>query len=408
MKTKPKANSKKDTQTTEATFEGKRPPKSGKREAPPHVLAGIPRLFFLANELRSPLPASLVKYLPQGEIIQSIASFGLSGVEVGLGLSRPQVEALIAQGSGDGKPTQEEFRYLVSHYLTEAVVEQKESMPLPDFMKKMDAISRWSNGSAALIDVAEGEFTGEGSTFEKWMTGFQPFDTIFEGFYQGLFMILGSTGTGKTTHMLALAEQLRRTNMASEIWFFQTEIPQEMFKYRMKPMTERTHFIPGKDRIFYGLQSVPEIIEMVKSNPDPNRIIFHDSPDVLAGGSADDGRRFELENIFRDFVVLKSLVKAVWVASQVRRKDRVIKVTSSAESWAKAWYVDGMIGLQKMGFKDNMVNMTANVVKNRFGPVDFAINYNFDQANIKAVMSPSSRKRASGWGDDEEDDADGW
>lgn len=359
------------------------------------------RLFYLAQELRSPIPANLVKYLRQGEILQGLASYGVSGLEQGLGIERKQLQKLIDLGAKEGKATREEWKFLVTSLITEELIAQKDSMKLADYIGRSDALSRWMNGSSSLINSEEGTWEDDGEMIAKWDIGFPPFDMIFEGFYQGLFTIMGSTGTGKTTHMLALAEQFRRTKRASEVWFFQTEIPQAMFKYRMRPISQRTKFIPGKDRIFYGHQSIAEIIEMCKSNPDPNRVIFHDSPDVLAGGSAEEGRRFELESLFRDLVILKSLCKAVFVASQVRRKDRRITIASGSESWAKAWYADGIIGLQKMGFTGENALMKAVVVKNRFGPVDFEINYEFDQVEIKGTLGPKSKKRAAGWTEDD-------
>lgn len=367
-----------------------------------------PRLFYLAQELRAPLPAALVKYLPQGEIIQALASFGLAGVEVGLGLSRAQLEKLIKAGAKDGKATREEWKYLISNLITEALIEQKDSMKISEFMGRSDLLSKYINGGASLIVSEEGGFTDDGVDIAKWQSGFTPFDMIFEGFYQGLFMILGSTGTGKTSHLLSLAGMFRKLNLADEIWFYQTEIPQAMFKYRMKPMVQKVKFKPGKDRIFYGLQSFAEIIETLKSNPNPNRIVFHDSPDVLAA-SQDDGRRFELESLFRDLVVMKSLCKAVFVTSQVRRKDRTVKVTSASESWAKAWYADGMIGIQKMGFRGTNALMKANVVKNRFGPVDFEIQYEYDMISLEGHLNSKSKKRVSGWTDEEDEDTEeGW
>lgn len=367
------------------------------------------RLFYLANELRSPLPDSLVKYIPQGEIIQAIASFGVSGVEQGLKLSRAQLEKLITDGRKGGKATRDEWKYLITSIITDELIERKDTMKLDDFMKKTDMLNRWLNGGASIITTEEGSFSSNPSEMiKKWDTGFGPFDTIFEGFYQGLFMIMGSTGTGKTSHMLSLAELLKKNKIADEIWFFQTEIPRRMFEYRMGPILTRAKFVEGKDRVFYGQQPLTEIIEMIKSKPNPNRIIFHDSPDVLAS-SAEEGRRFELEGLYRDLVIMKALCKAVFVGSQVRRKDRQVKVTSAAESWAKAWYSDGMIGLQKLGFKNQNAIMKAVVVKNRFGPTDFEIQYEYNQVQLTGHLTAKSKPRVAGWEQEEgEDDGDDW
>jgi len=366
------------------------------------------RLLYLAHELRAPLPASLIKFIPQGEVVNAIASFGIAGVEAGMKLSRPQIQELLKAGAKDGKATRDEWKYIISNLVTDSLIEQKDTMKLSEFMAKTDLLSKYINGGASIIATEEGGFSADGENIEKWDLGFGPFDSIFEGFYQGLFVILGSTGTGKTSHMLSLVEQLKKNKLCSEVWFFQTEIPRRMFEYRLKPILGRgAKFVKGKDRIFYGQQSLPEIIEMVKANPDPNRVIFHDSPDVLAS-SAEEGRRFELESLYRDLVILKALCKAVFVGSQVRRKDKAVKITSAAESWAKAWYADGMIGIQKLGFKGTNALMKAVVVKNRFGPAEFEITYEYSMTQLTGTLTPKSKPRAAGWQDDEDGGDDDW
>jgi hypothetical protein len=96
----------------------------------------------------------------------------------------------------------------------------------------------------------------------------------------------------------------------------------------------------------------------------------------------------------------------VFVASQIRRKDRTVKITSAAESWAKSWYVDGALGIQKMGFRGQTALMKGVVVKNRFGPADFEVQYEYDQANLIGALNSKSKKRASGWEDNEPEEAE--
>jgi hypothetical protein len=361
------------------------------------------RLFYLANELRSPLPNSLVRFIPQGDLLQGLAAYGLTGAQVGKKLSRPQLENLIKQGGIEGKATIGEWRYLVSSIVTEALIDQKETMELPEFMKKMDLLSRWQNGGSSIIATEEGDFSDDGEDIVKWDTGFEPFDSVMQGFYQGVFIIMGGPGIGKTSHMLSLVEAIKKNEVADEVWFYQTEIPQAMFKYRMKPILQRgkKYFKKGKDRVFYGQQSLTDIIETVKSDPNSDRIIFHDGPDVLAAGGEADGRRFELESIFRDLVILKGLCKAIFVSSQVRKKDvKHIQLGSAAESWAKAWYADAILGVQKMGSKGLQALMKTNVVKNRFGPVDNEIKYNYHQ--IQLIGEVTGEVRQAGWSSDED------
>lgn len=364
----------------------------------------LPRLLYLAQELRSPVPTNLIKYLPQGEIINSIASYGLTGSELNLGLPRDQLEALIEEGARDGKAVEGEWRFIVAQLITDQLMDERETMKQADFLPKMEALSKFMTGQVSIITTEEGGFIDDSANpIEKWSSGFDPFDTIQEGFYQGLFIVMGPPGSGKTSHLISIAENMRRTGMASSIWLHQLEIPRRMFEYRLRPVVKRTKFREN-DRIYYGMRSMQELLEAARKDPDPNRIIIHDSPDVLAPASGDD-RRFDLENIFRDLVLLKSYCKAIFVASQPRRKDKRVKMESVAESWAKAWYADGIIGIQKMGSRGSNTLMRAAILKNRFGPCDFEIKYNYDMVTLTGELD-GNRKAAAGW--DEPDTSGEW
>ena len=63
--------------------------------------------------------------------------------------------------------------------------------------------------------------------------------------------------------------------------------------YRLLPARERIDFRLGKDILMCGTFTIDEIIEKIRADPDPDRVIFIDSPDVMAGGTGED-KRFAL------------------------------------------------------------------------------------------------------------------
>jgi predicted ATP-dependent serine protease len=214
----------------------------------------------------------------------------------------------------------------------------------------------------------------------KWETGFTPMDAITGGHYQSITMLIGRPGHGKTSLMLSILESMVISNVASSVWFVELEIPGELMRYRIKPIRERTNFRKGKDLLLCGNHTIESIQEMVKENPDPGRVIFIDSPDVMASGAGEQ-KRHVLEEIYLKLIQLKWDTQALIVSSWPRRRDRTISLESAAEAWAKAWYSDIIIGLAKLGqTRSGMNNVRLNIVKNRFGPSEqettFQYNYN--------------------------------
>ncbi len=361
----------------------------------------LPRLIYLASELRLPIPKQLLEYVPQGEVIQQITKVGIRGTEAGLGIPTEQLQLLHREGGSEGPPTDQEWRYLVSNLIMENLIDQKEHIPLELFLSRTQITNEFLHGKISIITKEEGDFTDTSfEKIQKFNLGFDPFDALIKGFYQGVFIVMGPPGSGKTSHLISIAESARRTKATNSIWFFQLEIPKPLFQWRLTPVRKRTTFDAKNDKIFYGFTTMNEVISMLQEDPNPDRILFYDSPDVLA--SADEKRRFELGQIFRDLVVVKQLCKVVFVASQQRRKDRVQRQDSVAEAWEKAWFTDGIIGIKKMGnLVDNVVQMRTSSLKNRFGPVDFSLNYRYDMTTLEALET-------GGLSDPNWDDEDEW
>jgi hypothetical protein len=96
--------------------------------------------------------------------------------------------------------------------------------------------------------------------------------------------------------------------------------------------------------------------------------------------AVDGGRRFDLENIYRQLVAVKSKTRCIFVASQPRKTEGPLKMNSPAESYAKTWYSDIIIGFWGVGAgKIKMVGL-----KNRFGPANREVVYHYDYITLAA------------------------
>lgn len=225
----------------------------------------------------------------------------------------------------------------------------------------------------------------ENTEIPKFMSGFKPFDEIFGGFYQGLFVVMATPGTGKTSVNLSLMECLIKNGIPT--WFFENEIPAGPMQGRISPLLRRTK-MDGLGRFFCGPYNVDKIESIVRADPDPNRVVIFDSPDVQFG-SVSGEKRLDLERDYQRLVLLKPLCKMIVVTSQPRRADAQLSMKSVADSWGKAWYADGMATVER---SPSAVNSAVSLlmsksVKNRFGGSNRSCYYHYNYETMEATMS---------------------
>jgi hypothetical protein len=367
----------------------------------------LPRIVYLAAEYSPKVPKAITRWLPQGELIEQVANVGLRGAEVNLNLAKDQLNHLYKEGKRGGKGSVEEFRVLVSQAALGELELQQDEMPLSSYLAHTALISKF------LEDQAQGLIRKEDVSFSdapdidlvKWNSGFTPIDSITGGLYQGIFMIIAPPGTGKTSLLLSLMEACRIKNSVSSIWFFQPEIPMPMMLYRTKKIRARTQFIED-DRLFCGMTVVDDIIEMVKEDPDPERLVIFDLPDITAAGGGDT-RRFALEDIYRGLVVLKPYVKCIFTTSQPKQTDKNIQLNSGAEAWAKAWYTDGIIGVSKLGMHPKGgTKLRLNIPKNRFGEADKELTFSYNYNDLSWQDPDGLPTNPGDWGEVADEDGD--
>jgi len=339
------------------------------------------RLVYLAAELNLAIPRVVQNYVPQGDLVASIAAEGIMGAASQFDISEQQLINLRDEGRQKGPFTEREFRMLLSSQAIINLEEARSNTPIDVYMARMSSISSFflnQNGSS-IVDAQALNLNLLHEKLEKipkFASGFEPFDLVTGGFYQGLVTITAKTGHGKTTAMLGLMKYIRETEQSDEQWFFENEIPLMMMKWKLKTVDKG--FFTDKDQLFCGEIDIDNIIEKVQENPNPNRVIYIDSPDVMAGGSG-EGKRFLLDMIFRKLVILKNFCKMVVVSSQGKQKDKGITLESGSDSFDKARYSDIMLGWRRIRMlPDGLAEVKVNVPKNRFGAPEQQLVFHFD------------------------------
>lgn len=364
------------------------------------------RLIYLADFLRIPVPTKILRLIPNGNIIGSIVSIGLIPTALEMGIEEKQLINVYTEGKGEDvlKASEHEFRLIIGT-MAEETVHHNDKLTITERMEKRVEIAEFVMANRSqLIEYEEvslgSDIDYNEITLPTFQTGFQPLDMLTGGIAQTLITLMARPGEGKTSTLLTIMGELRRTNVCSSIWYFSLEMPKQMMLYRAKPLLSSIKF-KDDDRFFCGQYSPTEVLQMINENPDPDRVIIYDSPDAL-GGSGE--RRFVLEEIFRDLVQIKTNSKCVLTASQPRRADgQNLRMDSVAESWQKAWYSDMILTLVDLGRNPHtgLNHLSMATVKNRFGQKGLTVDYQYNYVDLTYQDAPDPTD-SSGWSDPNE------
>jgi hypothetical protein len=278
-----------------------------------------------------------------------------------------------------GSGSERELRLMLS----EQVMNETELLSLEDRLSLYALLDNFTTVQTLLepniyrLDEISDDTVG----ITKWYSSFLPMDGVVGGLYQGILILLGKPGSGKTSLMMIMAHELARADACSSILFVENEIPGPMMLWRFQPLTQRGKF-RKEDLLICASWSSKEIIQWVVDHPDPDRVIFFDSPDVVTGDVKME-RRFVLERVYQDLVKLKQISKLVVVSSHVRRTDRNLTQESVSEAWLKAYYADMMVTIGVFSTVGSMTEVRLRCVKNRFGqsPNQFTFRIDFDDLN---------------------------
>lgn len=364
----------------------------------------LPRLYYLAAELNIPIPSTLQRLLPQGEVLASVAKMGISGTAVNFQINPNQLISLYNQGKemGSNQVFPDEYRTLIGYAAT-ITLDQETELDFQEKAAYFKAISAFmENKSEALVPTENASLaTATGAEIIKWDSGFTPWDLITGGFYQGIVTVLGRTGHGKTSLMLAMMIEMKRKNPDMEMRFYESEIPMGLMLHKMRHRKDEAGF-SEQDRMLTGYLDIQDIATFAKDYPNPKRAIFIDSPDVMAGGIG-EGRRFALADLYRKLMFIKENSGIVVVSSQAKRNVRgILTAESVTEAWEKSHYSDVIIGVEKQTVDPTSpwTPVLSNIAKNRFGPWGNQVTFDFNYDTLEWRQTENMNQ---GGGDD-----DGW
>lgn len=342
----------------------------------PNVNLG--RLIYLIVHHKIRLPWAISRILPFGSHLQNLHE-GLGAVGDVDELS-PLYNLGIPYGEGSIKEAVLIILRMVEPHMStyNTTIAQRLAIYQELIAMNVDEIVHMEFEELDLVKASE-------ETIKYWDTGFSPFDEIMGGrgrkfgFYNGLFVVMGYPGVGKTSILLTFMESL--VSQGVPVTYYENEIPGKMMRPKIAPMIKRTPAMAEIGRVTCGPWTSQRIVADQQADPNEDRVIIWDSPDSSPEGQGGDNRRHDLTDAYINMVRIKPIVKAIFVASQPKNlgMDHQLTMGDGAEAWAKAWWADAMLSINALNDRGSILSQ---VMKNRFGPNYRSISYIYNHVDL--------------------------
>jgi hypothetical protein len=331
------------------------------------------RLLYLLRELKITLPKNVIAYIPGGNWLQGLRSL----VDPRHPQSTQQAVRLYEMGKKLGPPSVEEFSSLIIN-----ILEAHGAL----------SGSQWVDISRTLASLSTQPLLAEeaiyslgdlepGSAIPTRPTGLMPVDAVLGGgLTAGIYLFIGAPGSGKTSLMAMLAEALAITlPPTSPLVYIQTEMPAEVFRFRVTPILRRKHFRVS-DTLICAPWGSDQVLRYLRERPNPETVVIYDSPDpiLLAGEAANV--RFSIAKAWLDFIMIKQgLARSIIVTSWTRRgTNGNMNLESAAEGAAKERFSDAVIGISP----EDGGTVRLDCFKNRLGEPGLRFSFRPDWANL--------------------------
>lgn len=230
----------------------------------------------------------------------------INDIEKPLVLFSPLMKAAYNKGSVYGEGTLEEFKQVLHKVVASELKDFDDNKKFWDYVNALADGLFESNEEVWLEDIQN-----EG-TIEKFNSGYVPFDKVTNGFYQAVVAVAGTPGTGKTSHLLSFMQQIAKYY---PIWYFQTEIPGKVIRSRIAQIKPKA-FLPKTVKVFTGNYNTDSILKLLEKDPDPDRIIIYDSPEIM--NSSLEAKSYWLKTM-QDLVSIKMQSRLVMFTSQTKQ-----------------------------------------------------------------------------------------
>lgn len=331
----------------------------------------FPTMLYLAVELKACIPKTLLPYVPMGELLNGVATNGLSGF---LALSeaenqKEQVRVLYESGKGtaSGRPTLAEYKSLVVQTAyTQIEANQKLSIP-----EKIRLYSQANQYLASNSIIQEEMFdpldrtTKEADHIEFPSYGILAPCILGNIPYGSLGFIAAETKTGKTSVSVKWALEGLQAKVFKNLVYVSLEMKKasiyRLFSNFSKPNDVTIRAITGT---LYPSQVQVELENQGLANKDT--IVIYDSPDVLVQVTGGMNATLQYNAVMGELVQLsQSLGMLVCTSQVVRGVDGLITSTSQLSlSNTKGQYADFVVGLYRPDHTKPLMQMTGVVNRN--------------------------------------------
>lgn len=316
----------------------------------------LSRLVYLITVMKFDLPVWLKLKLPFS-----------SDLDKPLVLWSSLLKAAYRKGESYGEGTIEEVKQCLDKVISPELKTYSDKKRFWDYLNTLSTGLFHENDECALEDIKAGE------GIEKFDSSFLPFDICTGGFYQAIVTVAGMPGAGKTSLVLSLFGALA---VKYPVWYFQTEIPSHIIKTRIALVKPKT-FVSGS-KVFCGNYSSESILDKINKQPNSERIIIYDSPEIK---STSQDNVVYFEKVYQDFVAMKMQSKLVVTTSQIKQNIgwENLDEYSLSDSASKGRYSDIILYVGKL--LDSTLFKTA---KNRFGQTNSTmLKYDYEMLQIK-------------------------
>lgn len=342
----------------------------------------IARIFFLAAELKPTLPDfKLMRCLPPkyNELITSAAKNGVaSGVA-----NYDQLATLYEAGARFGiEPTVIEFRSLLTIMLREEI--EKRDMQIEERIDLMDRLVRFYKQGISYIAQVHRTFNSPAPKMAIFSTGFDPLDIVLGGStVTEVTTIVATTGTGKSYISLAIAAGWRH----GSVWFYDPENGESLMLTRTESIDRDITYDDKK--LIFGFYNPEQILEDLRDNPDPGRLVIMDSLHFVCGTgrTPDSGARYE--RTYNAAVAMKQHCKNIIITTQVKRGADGDSIDSASASSCIEHHSGAMIHLSKglpLGDGTYEYRMFCSKNRNGVGGTEVKFAFDYEKATCRYIV----------------------
>lgn len=335
----------------------------------------LARIYFLACELQPPLPNhKLMRQLPPkyAELIASAAANGLASGIAGYA----QLAQLYEKGAQFGiEPTLLEFKGLMTALLREEI--EKREMSLFERMELSAQLVAYFRQGESFITQERLKFNTPAPPLNRFSTGFAPLDSVLGGnAVTSVVTLIASPGTGKSYLSLAIAAGWSH----GSVLFYDPENGSGL-------MLERAQSIdvdrkPDNKEFIFGYYNPDEILEELREDPDPGRLIIMDSLHFICGTGRTPDSGAKYEKAYTTAVAMQQHCKLVLITTQVKRGADGDSIDAGAASSCIERHSGAQIHLSKGELlPDGATEYRMFCSKNRYGPGGLEIKFAFDYFN---------------------------